>query len=85
MSNPTSFREAANKGLLLGVQWTLAVALPILIVVFLLGDYWRVRADAAYAAQVIRASLAEQQKQAQQPPPVRAVPGPAQPDAAPAK
>ena len=57
------------------MKWTLALALPILIVVVLLGDYWRVRADATYAAQVIRESLAAQQK-AQQPP-IQAVPGPA--------
>ena len=62
MSIPSSYREAVNAGLLLGVKWTLALVLPILIVVFLLGDYWRVRADATYAAGVIRESLAAQQR-----------------------
>lgn len=64
-------KAAAEVGLLWGVKFTLALAVPIIILLFLSADYLRVRQQANYAATIIENTIKAQQQAQQAAPPAQ--------------
>lgn len=70
MSYLTRLRDAAERGTLHGAYLTIALAIPVLVLWFLVGDYLTLRTQAqqgAAAFNYINQTIQAQQKAAQKP------------------